>query len=69
MSLDVWYDQGVDNWVSLHGAAPWFSLDETFIVTLLSPGHDYKFKYRGINIFGEGAFSPESTIKAATKPD
>ena len=36
---------------------------------MLSPGHDYKFKYRAINIFGVGAFSAESTIKAASKPD
>jgi hypothetical protein len=36
---------------------------------MLSPGQDYKFKYRAINIFGVGAFSAESTIKAASKPD
>jgi hypothetical protein len=37
-------------------------------VTLLTPGQDYKFKYRAINIFGEGVFSDIVTIKAATKP-
>ena len=30
---------------------------------------DYKFKYRAINIFGVGAFSAESTVKAAMRPD
>lgn len=39
------------------------------MVTLLQPGSSYKFKYRGINAFGEGEFSDESTIVAATKPD
>ena len=39
------------------------------MVTLLQPGSSYKFKYRGINAFGEGEFSDESTVVAATKPD
>jgi len=38
-------------------------------VGLLTPGRAYKFKYRAINIFGEGAFSQESTVIAAMKPD
>lgn len=55
------------------GETPWFSLNEEYTVGLpvglLTPGVDYNFKYRGINIFGEGAFSAESTVKAAMKPD
>lgn len=39
------------------------------MVTLLTPGQDYKFKYRAINIFGEGIFSDEVTVKAATAPE
>ena len=62
ISLDLWYDQGIDNWVSLHGGAPFYTLDTTFVVKLLKPGQNYKFKYRGINIFGEGAFSAVSIV-------
>lgn len=69
ISLDVWYDQGIGNWVSLQGADPFYTLDDSFVAELLTPGHYYKFKYRGINIFGEGAFSAESILQAASKPD
>ena len=69
ISLELWYDQGVDNWVSRHGAYPSYTLDETFIIKRLIPGHSYNFKYRAVNIFGAGAFSQVTTIKAATKPD
>jgi hypothetical protein len=73
LSLNLWYDQGVDNWVSLIGNTPWFTLDDKFTAGLpdglLIPGQDYKFKYRGINLFGEGAFSAISTVKAAMRPD
>jgi hypothetical protein len=41
ISLDIWYDQGIDNWVSLQGADPFFTLDETFLVKLLTPGENY----------------------------
>jgi hypothetical protein len=57
----------------LTGNTPWYSLDEYYTVGLpdglLTPGLDYNFKYRAINIFGEGAFSLVSTVKAAMKPD
>jgi hypothetical protein len=69
ISLEIWYDQGVDNWIPLFGAAPFHSLDETYTVGPLFPGHYYNFKYRAVNIFGLGAFSEVSTIQAATKPD
>lgn len=63
----------MDNWVSVTGNTPWYSLNEDYTVGLpvglLTPGVDYKFKYRAINIFGEGAFSAESTVKAAMRPD
>ena len=73
LSLNLWYDQGVDNWVTVTGESPWFSLGDKFTVGLpdglLTPGLDYKFKYRGINLFGEGEFSAVSTVKAAMRPD
>lgn len=73
ISLNLWYDQGADNWITVNGETPWFSMSEYFTVGLpvglLTPGQDYKFKYRAINIFGEGAFSEVSTVKAAMRPD
>jgi hypothetical protein len=73
LSLNLWFDQGTDNWVSVQGEYPWYSLRETRTVGLpgglLVPGRDYKFKYRGINLFGIGAFSSDVTVTAATKPD
>jgi hypothetical protein len=62
ISLELWYDQGIGNWVSLHGSSPFFTLDNSYTVELLQPGQNYQFKYRGVNIFGGGAFSAESTI-------
>ena len=44
-------------------------MELTQVVTLLQPGSSYKFRYRGINVFGEGEFSDESTIVAAMNPD
>jgi hypothetical protein len=68
LSLNLWYDQGKSNWTSLTGLDS-YSLSEYFKVDKLTPGQDYKFKYRAINIFGIGAFSEEYSVKAATKPD
>lgn len=59
--------------MSVTGNTPWFSMNEKYTVGLpiglLTPGLAYKFKYRAINIFGEGAFSAESTVYAAMRPD
>jgi hypothetical protein len=33
------------------------------------PGTLYKMRYRGVNIHGEGSFSPEVSIYASTVPD
>jgi len=44
-------------------------LQTTYTVYLLTPGKNYKFRYRAINLFGTGEFSAESVIQAATKPD
>jgi len=68
-SLNLYWDQGVSNWVPAVGEPPFLSLDQTFTVKLLYPGSEYKFKYRAVNLFGEGAFSAESTVTAATNPD
>jgi hypothetical protein len=64
LTYQVWFDQGANNW-TLAGQ----TLQDYFIVPNLIAGQDYKFKYRAVNIFGEGAFSGESTIKAAMRPD
>jgi hypothetical protein len=54
LSLNLYWDQGVGIWVSLVGASPFYTLDLSYAVTLLQPGHEYQFKYRAINIFGIG---------------
>lgn len=69
LSLNLYWDQGIGLWVSLTGSSPFYTLDQSYSVSLLQPGHDYNFKYRAINIFGVGEFSDISTIKAATNPD
>ena len=53
----------------LNGQDPFPSLEEFHTVKALVPGHDYQFKYRGVNIFGLGEFSDPVTVKAATHPD
>lgn len=40
-----------------------------YTVYLLTPGQNYNFRYRGINMFGVGQFSSVTTVQAATKPD
>ena len=68
MSLSVWWDQGVSNWVTISGDAN-FSLNLSHTVSLLKPAASYRFKYRGINAFGVGDFSDETVVIAATVPD
>jgi hypothetical protein len=41
------------------------SVDASAII----PGTLYKMKYRGVNIHGEGSYSPEVSIYASTIPD
>lgn len=38
------------------------------MVTGLTPGANYQFKYRAKNIFGWGPFSATTTVQAAAKP-
>ena len=69
ISLSVWWDQGVSIWVPISGDSPDFSLETQHTVYMLAPAGSYRFKYRAINIFGEGPFSSEQEIIAATAPD
>ena len=38
------------------------------IVTGLTSGHSYKFRYSARNLYGSSSYSPESTILAGTMP-
>lgn len=69
LSLNLWWDQGVNNWVSVAGDYPNYTLSLKHKVSLLIAGSSYRFKYRGINAFGKGPFSAEETVIAASKPD
>ena len=69
LSLAVWWDQGVSNWVPISGESSGYSLEEQHTVSLLTPGSTYRFKYRAINAFGAGAFSAETAVVAASIPD
>ena len=67
-SLALFWDAGSAgaNWSALHGDTTDF-LDTSFIVsTGIVPGDFYRFKHLARNIFGDGEYSDEVTIKAAT---
>jgi hypothetical protein len=65
--LHLEWDRGIGVWTSLIGGS-YNSLISTFIVTGLTPGQTYNFRYRALNAFGWGYYSDNSTIKAATAP-
>ena len=69
-SLNLWWNRGSsDNtWESLTGYSP-VSLSSDYLVTGLTPGEDYQFKYRASNIYGWGSFSAISTIPASKEPN
>lgn len=69
-SLNLWWNRGAsDNtWESLTGYNP-TSLTSDYLVTGLTPGENYQFKYRAANIYGWGGFSPISTIPASKEPN
>ena len=76
LALDVWWDQGVSNWVPISTEGPTVlstgspsQAEVQHTVSLLSPSASYRFMYRAVNLFGYGPFSAESLIIAATKPD
>ena len=70
ISYGLWWDQGVSNWVHISGEFPNYTTNDVeHTVSLLTPSAAYRFKYRAINIFGEGAFSGETIVISATLPD
>ena len=68
ISLNLYFKPEGGDWTSLIGEIS-DSLAESHSVAALTPGANYKFKYRASNIFGNGEFSAEATLKAATRPD
>lgn len=68
LSLSIWWDQGVSNWVPIVGEYT-YSLELQHTVSLLTPGASYRFKYRAINAFGYGDFSAETAVIAASIPE
>jgi hypothetical protein len=68
LSLHLQWDQGKGVWSSLIGGTSYSKLT-SFIVTGLTPGKWYQFRYRANNDFGWGAYSDPVSVQAATLPD
>lgn len=62
------WDQGKGVWESLIGGTSYSKLT-SFIVTGLTPGKWYQFRYRAKNDFGWGLYSDPVSVQAATMPD
>lgn len=57
------------DFVSIFGGQGHFTLQNYFVVTLgIVKGEVYAFRYRGINVVGEGQWSDTVLVRAATKP-
>jgi hypothetical protein len=67
LTLHLEWDQGKGVWSSLIGGTSYRKLT-SFIVTGLTPGHWYNFRYRAKNDFGWGDFSDPVSVQAATMP-
>jgi hypothetical protein len=65
-SYELQYDNGTGGitYTTLKGSISDPDLALTYTLTTVTQGNSYMVKYRGINIFGQGAFSDETTIMA-----
>jgi len=68
LTLHLEWDQGKGVWSSLIGGTSYSKLT-SFIVTGLTPGKWYQFRYRAKNDFGWGGYSDPVSVQAATMPD
>jgi hypothetical protein len=69
-SYSLEWDAGTDgsSWVSLAGYLSSY-LDTTYLVTdNVIEGKSYRFRLRAKNVWGWGAYSSETTVKAAREP-
>jgi hypothetical protein len=63
-NYEVYFAEGTDTLASV--ATP---STATYVKATLTPGNTYHFQVRGVNKYGNGAFSSKLTVVAAQKPD
>ena len=64
------WDSGTSGvtWTDVVGLTPAYTSTSIILTTGITAGTTYRFKVRAQNIFGWGAFSSATSIKAATTP-